>query len=126
MPLISSPGNNRRLRPLASGLPDVRFDDVEAGLEQLVAEVIHGPSVSRSDRVSELFDYRTLEEADQQRATRPEHAPETLKGNPNRPRLMVDQGIPGEDPTKGASFGIDGIETADGEGRVGRCCGRAR
>lgn len=116
---VSSSGNNRCLGPLAGSLPDVGFDDVEAGLDQLVAEVIHGPSVCRSDRVNELFDYRALEESDKQRAIGPEHAAEIQEGNPDRPRLMVDEGVPGENPARGACFGIEGVETADREWHIG-------
>lgn len=111
----ATPRDDCSVSPLIGGLAHVGFEHVEACSKQLGAEVVDRPLVRRSDRVSELLHRGSLEEADEQRASWFEHAPELPQGGLNRLRLVVDEGVPGENPIDRVRFGIEGSEITDRE-----------
>lgn len=79
------------MRSLPGGCPCVRLDYIEASGHQLVAEITYRPPVCLDDRMIELLDDLTIEEADQQGATRAEYSTELQEGSADRVWLMVDQ-----------------------------------
>ena len=79
------------MRSLPGGCPRVRLDHIEARGYQLVAEITYRPPVCRDDHMIELLDDVTIEEADQQGATRAEYSPELQERSADRLWLMVDQ-----------------------------------
>jgi hypothetical protein len=67
----------------------VRVDHLEARGYQLVTEITYRPPVSRDDRMIELLDDVTIEEADQQGTA--EYSTELHERSADRVWLMVDQ-----------------------------------
>jgi hypothetical protein len=87
----SAAGEYCPVRSLPGGCPCVRLDHIEARGCQLVAEITYRPLICRDDRMIELFDGETIEEADQQGATRAEDSTELQERSADRVWLMVDQ-----------------------------------
>lgn len=79
------------MRSLPGGCPCVRLDHIEAHGYQFVAEIPYRPLVCRDDRMIELLDDVTIEEADEQGAARAKDPAELQEGTVDRVRLIVDQ-----------------------------------
>ena len=110
--MAGSSGHDRRLRPLADGLPDMRFDDVEPDGDEYFAQVFHRPPVCRDDGVIELLDHWSLEEPDQESASGAECATELHQGTAYRVGFMMDEGVPGEDAAEHSRFAVEFVEVA--------------
>lgn len=79
------------MRSLPGGCPCVRLDHIEANGYQFVAEITYRPLVCRDDRMIELLDDVTIEEADEQGAARAKDPTELQERSADRVWLIVDQ-----------------------------------
>ncbi|MCB5280671.1 hypothetical protein BJQ89_00393 [Arthrobacter sp. ES1] len=69
----------------------MRLDHIKARSHQFVAEIPYRPLVCRDDRVFEPLDDVTIEEADQQGATRFKDPTELKERSADRAWLIVNQ-----------------------------------
>lgn len=103
----------------------MRLDDIEARGYQLVAEITYWPLVRRDDRMIELLDNVTVEEANQQGAARSEDSTELQERSADSVRLVVDQRVPSEYSTNCSGADIEGVEAAcpERDARIGNAGG---